>query len=144
LNIPFRLVGCLLLGSVCCAPALAEVVRFEILSRTPAFNGQRFGETGAYEEIRATAHYRVDPRAPINAGIANIQKAPRESDGRVSFDADVVIYRPVDAARSNRRMIYEMANRGRGLALGNTGSMPGDGFLMNHGYTIVVSGWQPG
>jgi len=122
---------------------MAEVVRLEIKSTTPAFDGQRFGDVGAYEEIRATAFYRVDPRAPLNAGIANIHKVPRERDGRVSFDADVVIYRPVDARKANRRMIYEMANRGRGLALGNTGSMPGDGFLMTRGYTIVVSGWQP-
>jgi hypothetical protein len=135
--------ACLLAGSALAAPARAEVVRFEVHSTAPAFDGQRFGEVGAYEEIRATAHYRVDPRAPINAGIANIQKAPREADGRVAFDADVLIYRPVDAGKANRRMIYEMANRGRGLALGNTGSMPGDGFLMKHGYTIVVSGWQP-
>ncbi len=126
-----------------CTPALAEVVRLEIHSTGPAFSGQGFGDVGPYEEIRATAHYRVDPRAPINAGIANIQQAPRERDGRVAFDADVIIYRPVNAARANRRMIYEMANRGRGLALGNTGSMPGDGFLMKQGYTIVVSGWQP-
>lgn len=122
---------------------MAEVVRFEVKSVGPAFEGRSFGAVGTYEEIRATAYYRVDPRLPVNAGIANLHKAPRESDGRVAFDADVLIYRPVNVAKANRRMIYEMANRGRGLALGNTGSMPGDGFLMNHGYTIVVSGWQP-
>lgn len=140
----FRLVATVLLvcGS-CSAPAFAEVVRLEVHSTTPAFEGQSFGDMGAYEEIRATAHYRVDPAAPVNAGIVNIQKAPRGSDGRVVFDADVIIYRPVNAARGNRRLIYEMANRGRGLALGNTGSMPGDGFLMKQGYTLVVSGWQP-
>ncbi|MDQ2640744.1 MAG: alpha/beta hydrolase domain-containing protein [Pseudomonadota bacterium] len=138
-----RFAAAILSGCSLCAPALAEVVRLDIHSTRPAFAGQRFGEVGAYEEIRATAHYRVDPAAPLNAGIANIQKAPRERDGRVAFDADVIIYRPVDAARTNRRMIYEMANRGRGLALGNTGSMPGDGFLMKQGYTLVVSGWQP-
>jgi len=133
----------LLVGGIVTVPVLAEVVRLEVHTTAPAFDGQSFGEVGPYEEIRATAHYRVDPAAPVNAGIANIQKAPRGSDGRVAFDADVVIYRPVNAAKANRRMIYEMANRGRGLALGNTGSMPGDGFLMKQGYTLVVSGWQP-
>jgi hypothetical protein len=133
-----------MLAGMFCSPAGAEVVRFQINSVGPAFNGQSFGAAGAYEEIHATAFYRVDPRAPVNAGIANIHKAPRESDGRVAFDADVLIYRPVNADGANGRMLYEMANRGRGLALGNTASMPGDGFLMNHGYTIVISGWQPG
>lgn len=135
--------ACLLAGGSFLPAAMAEITRLEIHSTAPAFNGQSFGEVGPYEEIRATAFHRVDPRAPVNAGIANIQQAPRESDGRVAFDADVIIYRPADASKANRRLIYEMANRGRGLALGNTGSMPGDGFLMKQGYTIVVSGWQP-
>ena len=61
--------------------------------------------------------------------------------------------RPI-AANGNRRLFYEVLNRGNklGLALFNDShrlvndlvkaSDAGNGFLMNRGYTLVWSGWQ--
>jgi hypothetical protein len=151
------------LRAVLCALALAftgsagaELVKLEVKSTEPAFAGRTFGAVGPYEVIRAVAHHRVDPAARVNAGLVNIQKAPRDKQGRVAFDADVVILKPVDRAKANGRMLYEMVNRGRPLSLGllnrvapgagrgtfSTAPEAGDGFLMEAGFTIVMSGWQ--
>jgi hypothetical protein len=121
----------------------AEVVRLEVKSVQPAFEGRSFGEVGPYQQITALAHYRVDPRLPVNAGLVNIHKAPKQADGRIALDADVVILKPLDLRKANGRMVYEMVNRGRALALGTfNGGSPGDGFLLSRGYTLVMSGWQ--
>ncbi|WP_129646635.1 alpha/beta hydrolase domain-containing protein [Peristeroidobacter agariperforans] len=136
--------------------ARAELVELEVKSTEPAFAGRTFGSVGAYELIRAVAHHRVDPAAPVNAGLVNIQKAPRDAQGRVAFDADVVILKPVDLAKGNGRMLYEMVNRGRSLSVGllnrvapgagrgsfSAAAEAGDGFLMDAGFTVVMSGWQ--
>lgn len=144
---------------VCIAPLLAmpagaELVAFEVESVAPAFEGRSFGQVGRYEIVRGIARYRVDPRLPVNAGLVNIHRAPREADGRVAFDADVVILRPMDLARGNQRLVYELVNRGRPLGVGlfnkaegGTGGFDkaahaGDGFLFEAGFTVVMSGWQ--
>jgi hypothetical protein len=137
-------------------PASAGLVKLEVKSTEPAFAGRTFGAVGQYEVIRAVSHYRVDPAARVNAGLVNIQKAPRDEHGRVTFDADVVILKPIDMAKGNGRMLYEMVNRGRPLSVGllnqvapgaGRGSFSaapeaGDGFLMDAGFTVVMSGWQ--
>ena len=67
--------------------------------------------------------------------------------------SDVEILYPTIAANGNRRLFYEVVNRGNklGLALFNdTGVLndlvkpvdAGNGFLMNRGYTVVWSSWQ--
>lgn len=133
--------------------ANAELVRFDVQSVAPAFEGRTFGSVGSYEIVRGVAHFRVDPRLPVNASLVNIQRAPRDADGRVAFDTDVVILRPADLARGNGRLVYEMVNRGRPLALGLLNRVPnrggfdgpgdaGDGFLLEAGFTIAMSGWQ--
>jgi hypothetical protein len=141
-----------LLGS----PAGAEVVKLEVKSTEIAFEGRTFGAVGAYEVIRAVAHYRLDPAKPINAGLVNIEHAPQGRDGRVAFDSDVLILKPVDLAKGNGRLVYELVNRGRPLGLGllnrassagnaamlGTAAQAGDGYLMNAGFTVVMSGWQ--
>lgn len=153
-RLALSLVACGLIGIV--AGAHAEVVRFEVKSTEPAFAGRTFGAVGSYELIHAVAHYRVDPALPVNSELVNINRAPRDEQGRVAFDADVVILKPADMAKGNGRMLYEMVNRGRPLSVGllnrvapgtsrgsfGAASDAGDGLLMNAGFTVVMSGWQ--
>ena len=145
MKIPLAVIYCvawlLLVGTL--SPASAEVVRWEILSRTPYANGQKFGDVGPYEKIVGKVHYAVDPAAKANADIVDLIRAPRNAAGRVEFWSDFFILTPSDPARANGALLYDVNNRGNKLALGffNKGD-PGDGFLMRHGFTVVWNGWD--
>ena len=133
----------------------AEVVRFEVLQSAPAFEGRSFGSVGSYVKITARATIAVDPGDPRNAVIADIDRAPRNAQGRVEATSDVVILRPADASRGNGTLLLDVPNRGRKLApqLFDDAQQPGAnvadkatdaglGFTHAEGYTMVWVGWQ--
>jgi Alpha/beta hydrolase domain len=135
--------------------AHAEVIRFEVLQSVPAFEGRGFGSVGPYVKITARATIAVDPADPRNAVIADIDKAPRNEQGRVEATADVVLLRPADPLRANGTLLVDIPNRGRKLApqLFDDAAMPGAneaekaadagiGFLHGQGYTMAWIGWQ--
>ncbi len=124
------------------AKSSAPTLRLEITARAPAYEGRTFGAHGAYERIDAIAHMRIDPRDAANRGIADLSLAPRGADGLVDYDTDVVILRPVEAAKAGRVLLYDVVNRGMRLISMFSGGDPGDGLLLRQGYTIVWSGWQ--
>lgn len=145
--------GVLVLAGPSAAQAKApptRVERFEIIERGPAFGGRGFGDHGSYEEIKAVAHLTVDPAAPANRMIVDLDKAPRRRDGRVAYDVDVTILRPADARKARRVLVSDILNRGGRIVTGLNGPRsraatdPGDGFLMRQGYTLVWVGWQAG
>ena len=121
----------------------------------PLADGAPFGEAGAYERVIAKAKGEVDPKDPANKGIALIDKAPLNANGKVEYATDIFILRPKDPARGNGRILYEVNNRGRKMLFGNIADGPqgvndpktmadvGNGFPMRRGYTIVWSGWDP-
>ena len=128
------------------------VTRLEIASQKPFADGQSFGSAGPYTQIDGTAHFSVDPLHPANETIADLKLAPRNEQGQVEFSADFRILRPEDAVKGNRRLLLDVLNRGKALALRNINSAPdiapdapldpGNGFLMREGYTLVWCGWQ--
>ena len=137
------------------APSAAKVVKFEITKlESPAFEGRSFGAVGTYDRIVARATIAVSPDDPRNSIIVDLDRAQRNAKGLVEATTDVEILRPTVAANGNRRLFYEVLNRGGklGLALFNDdpavvndlvkASDAGNGFLMNRGYTMVWSGWQ--
>jgi hypothetical protein len=71
-----------------------------------------WGTTGAYERLDGTAYMEVDPRDPLNAGIVNLDKAPRNARGMVEFSAPFFILKPADMARGNQKAYYAVNNRG--------------------------------
>ena len=104
-----------------------------------------------YEWVVATARFAVDPGAPANARIADLDLTSRDTNGNVTFDADVRILRPAGAG--NGRLLFVVANRGMlggvpfsldaPTSWGPTETLhPGDGFLLEHGWTIAWCGWQ--
>lgn len=135
--------------------AEARVVSLEVVeTESPAFDGRTFGEVGTYDKITARVSLAVDQDDPHNAGIVDIQMAPRNAAGEVEFATEAQILRPTDAAKGNGRIFYDVLNRGRKLGLILLNDAPasndlagaeaaGNGFLMRQGYTIVWSGWQP-
>lgn len=130
----------------------AAVVRFEVTRREPFANGESFGSTGPYERIIGRVHFAVDPNLRQNAEVVDLSLAPRNSRGEVEFWADLFILAPIDPAKGNGALLYDVNNRGNKLALGSFNSAggndpstrehAGDGFLMRYGYTIVWSGWD--
>ena len=131
------------------------ITSFEINNNEPFGGGATFGATGAYVRIAGTATGEVDPARPCNAGIALLDKAPRNEHGRVEYRTDVTILRPADASRGNGRMLYEVNNRGRmllfpNLCAGAAGNQPktaadlGNALPLKLGFILVWSGWDPG
>ena len=128
------------------------VTRLEITSEKPFAGGQSFGEVGTYTQVDGIAHFAVDPLHSANETIADIRLAPRNEQGLVEFSADFRVLRPDDPSKGNGRLLLDVLNRGKALALRNINSArdvapdapldPGNGFLMREGYTIVWCGWQ--
>jgi len=132
------------------APATdAGITRLAITKRQIAFGGASFGTAGPYEVLAGTAYGELDPHAPGNSGIVNINRAPVNASGHVEYSVDFMILKPADPKKGNGRLIYDFVNRGRNTILrldesgdSFTASDAGNGFLMSHGYTVAWSGWQ--
>jgi hypothetical protein len=129
------------------------VIGMDVRKRTPYEGGREFGDAGAYERIDGWLRFAVDPTHAANASIIDLDKAPRDEQGRVHFGADICLLVPADAERANRRLFLELPNRGRKLSprLFNRAPtevpptaniLPGDGFLYRHGWTVGWIGWQ--
>jgi len=131
------------------------ITSIEIKAVEPLADGASFGATGAYERVIGVAKGEVDPKAPGNAGIALIDKAPLNANGKVEYATDFFVLRPRDPSRGNGRILYEVNNRGRKMLVGNICDGPqgmndpktvadlGNGFPLHRGWTIVWSGWDP-
>ena len=143
------------LGLLAPQAAQAGIDRLEILRTEPAFGGQAFGEAGTFERVSARAHGSLDPKHPANAGIQDIELAPRNAQGRVEYMSDVEIVRPSSRAKANGVLLFNITNRGNKGALSlfnvdvppnltqiNALQNPGDGFLQKTGTTLVWFGWQ--
>src|SRR6267378_1026522 len=137
------------------APAItrAGVTRVEISSRQDVLGGKTFGTIGAYEKLSGKVYFAIDPNNQRNKIIADIDKAPRNSQGKVEFSADLFILRPKDPSHGNGVLLFDVPNRGRngGLSALNRAKASadpateeefGDGPLMREGYTVVSVGWE--
>jgi hypothetical protein len=152
-----RILGCLLLtiaiASLFAGEVEAEVERIEVTSREVFAGGAAFGDTGPYEKVRGRLFYAVDPDNPANEAIVDLELAPRGADGRVHFQGDFLLLKPVDLTRGNGRLLYDVNNRGNlymlrlinGGSRTNDPSTPedaGNGFLMEQGYSLLWSAWN--
>src|SRR5947207_1740219 len=118
--------------------ASAEVLRVEVTSQ------QDVPEYG-YEQLTGKAYFAVDPKDPRNAVIADIDKAPKNADGKVEFSADFLAYRPKNGS-GNGVALVDVVNRGNTTAFrlnrAAGAERVGDGFLMKQGFTIICIGWE--
>ena len=135
------------------APVSAEVVRIEVKSRADVLSGKSFGTAGPYEKLSGTIYFAVDPRNTANQIITDIDKAPRNAAGKVEFSSDFYLIKPKDASSGNGTLLYEVSNRGGKGMIGffnrasgsldpETAEQFGDGFLLEHGFTLLWVGWQ--
>ena len=142
MNIRFRLVTLALLLVV--RTASAEVVSIDI---------QRRDDFGSHERVIARVHYAVDPTRPVNQAIADLALAPRNKDGKVEFDGDLLLFIPKSPAAARGTVFLEIVNRGRDQSLGLMSEARqrdlspeqwnlGDEFLLKQGFTVAFLGWQ--
>lgn len=134
----------------------AEVVSVEVTSRQPWVDGQAFGKIGAYEVLRGTVHYAINPRSTSASNVTDIRHAPVNAQGLVEYSGPFLIIRPVDAARGNHTTLIEVANRGKtqmdgmffeteeGLDLMSPEKVQklSDTTFFQLGYTLAWVGWQ--
>jgi hypothetical protein len=121
-----------------------------VLESLRVISAEPFGER-PYEWVSAVAAFAVDPTAPGDDRIVDLDLAARGPDGRVRFEADVRLLRPTTGG--NGRALLVVPNRG------STGTLPfstgavlpagpgqpppvGDGFLLDRGWTVAWCGWQ--
>src|SRR5579862_2113142 len=143
----FALVYCL------SSTADARVVKMKIERREPVLAGKSLGAAGAYEKLIGRVEFALDPRHQRNLGVIDLGLAPKNARGEVEFSADFYLLKPVDLAKANQRVLYEVGNRGgkgmlvtfqkaAGSADPTTAAEFGDGFLMREGYSLLWMGWQ--
>ena len=129
------------------------VVALKIEDKGLLAGGESFGDTGQYNLLQGTAHFAVDPLHSSNEVITDIELAPRDAEGKVTFSAHFAMLQPADPGRGNNRILFDVVNRGRKTVLSSFNSVdraldpseplePGNGFLLRHGYTVVWCGWQ--
>ena len=124
----------------------------QITKRSSFASGESFGDVGAYELLEGTAHFAVDPSHTRNQGITDLDLAPRNTAGKVEFSSDFAVLQPANIDRGNRRILFDVVNRGRKTALTFNGApiptdptaplQAGNGYLMRRGYSVVWGGWQ--
>src|SRR6202030_4046637 len=126
----------------------------------PLAGNKSYGEAGPYVRIRGVARGTLDPRAPENAGIVDLDKAPRNEAGLVEYATDVFMLRPAMPRQGSGILVYDVTNRGSKRILQLLDDVPandpiavndpktardaGLGFLLGRGHSIVWSGWDPG
>ncbi len=112
---------------LCISSASAAVVRVEVSERSDV------GKTD-YEQIVGRLHFEIDPKLPGNAIIADVDLAPVNAVGKVSFSADLRILKPKDPARSNGAAWVEIPNRG--------GKASASDWIVKQGFTVLNVGWE--
>ncbi|MBV8132893.1 MAG: hypothetical protein JO282_10345 [Alphaproteobacteria bacterium] len=126
----------------------------------PFAEGQLFGEAGSYLRIQGVVKGELDPAAPENRVIVDLDKAPRNARGLVEYETDFFVLQPADPSRTNGVMVYDVTNRGSKRIFQRLDDAPGDppaaandlktareagsGFLLGRGYSLVWSSWDPG
>jgi hypothetical protein len=134
------------------------IVEIKIDTMERFADGQAFGEAGSYLRINGIAKGEIDPAAPENRVITDLDKAPRNAHGMVEYETDFFILRPAEPRRTNSTLVYDVTNRGRKMILNllddaasdadtndpKTARDVGLGFTLGRGYSLVWSGWDSG
>ena len=119
-------------------------------------NGKSFGDVGQYREIKGIAKFILDPKDEYNKKITDIENISTNNQGLVEFSSDIHIMLPLDSSKSNKKIIYDVNNRGNKVMLSQFNSASrgvmvagvapeddiGNEFLMLEGYTLVWCGWS--
>jgi alpha/beta hydrolase family protein len=134
-------------------------LEIKIAAVEPFAEARPFGEAGPYQRVRGTAKGELDPAAPQNRVIVDLDRAPRNARGLVEYETDFFMLRPEDPGRTHGVLVYDVTNRGRKRLFAMLDDAPGEspaeandpktaedaglGFSLGRGYSLVWSGWDP-
>ena len=99
-----------LLALAALSPAQARITRIVIDETVPMAANLSGGI--AYEQVAGRAFGELDPKAPGNTIIQDIE-AGKDADGKVRYVATFVLTKPVNLAEASGLMWHEVPNRGR-------------------------------
>ena len=147
------------LAACIAAPAMARVTEINVAAVEPFAEGAAYGATGAYERVRGTFKGELDPADARNKVIVNLARAPRNARGLVEYRGRFLSAAPDRAARGNRKIIYDVTNRGRKniqwrlkdaklrhrrpRQRSKHAEDAGTGLFFRMGYTFAWNGWDP-
>ena len=80
-------------------------------------DGYKFGEVGSYEILKGWAHFKVDRKLEHNSKVVDIEYAPIDKEGTISFATEIFILCPTDKNRGNGKLFFDYGNRGNKRAL---------------------------
>ncbi|MFT5392414.1 MAG: hypothetical protein ACI8PT_002611 [Gammaproteobacteria bacterium] len=124
-----------------------------ITHREPFAEGETFAQYGPFECISGQLKVSFDPDSAAYAGVVDLEFAARDAQGQVSYETDFYLIAPIDSSRGNRRLLFDVVNRGNKKALQFFNGGPGEntptssrdagnGFLFRQGYSVLWCGWQ--
>jgi hypothetical protein len=100
-------------------------LEIKIAAVEPFAEGRVFGEAGPYLRVRGTAKGELDPAAPQNQVIVDLDRAPRNARGLVEYETDFFMLRPGNPSRTNGVLVYDVTNRGQKAAFAMLDDAPG-------------------
>ena len=104
------------------SPAFCLVEGLEIQAVDPVAEGRSFGLAGPYEKVTGRLTISLDPDSE---NVIDLDRAPRDEDGRVRFQADLYLLRPVHTERGRGTLFLEVPNRAARPSSGiSTGMRP--------------------
>src|SRR5215510_10516092 len=84
--------------------AQARITKIKVTRvESPTFEGRSFGSVGQYEKLVGRVVGELDPADPRNSVITDIKLAPRNATGKVAYETDVMIIRPIDRSKGNHK-----------------------------------------
>ena len=86
-------------ASFCMSSAQARISEINVQRVEPFAENATFGKTGAYERVWGVAKGELDPADARNKGIVNLDKVPRNSNGKVPYEVEWFMLRSADAAK---------------------------------------------
>ena len=131
----------------------AELVSLDSCVAEPFAGGKRSATSGP---TNASSASPASPSIPNHAAQPAHRRsglAPRNADGKVEFEADVLHPRPERPGQGQRRHLLRrqqprqqarpglLQRRARAATTRRTAADAGNGFLFRRGYTVVWCGW---
>lgn len=129
MNLQRCVIPCLAAGVLAfAATAQARITRI-VVDKTEAS-----ATDAGYETLRGRAFGALDPTAPANKIITDLQHAPRNAQGLVEYTTTFSLSKPVDMARASGVLWYELVNRAGPLRTFDS--------MAPHGHVTLMNGWQ--